>query len=209
MLGPKFIKFFWSVLKWQYNSLCSYFFYFGLKDLIKIPILRLSGALVKIRYIPHVIFHTKSHPSVSWKITPPCFLGQTLNTLHNRSKSKCKFCQILPNSCYFWNKRSVFLQTLHQSSRSWDITPLNFLAKILYTLRSLPKHKFGEIWCEQLKVWNFALWWAPFVQIMYNFSYVWKMTWEIWWVLTWAVKNLKICTLMGYFCQKYLTFELK
>ena len=39
--------------------------------------------------------------------------------------------------------------------------------------------------------------------------FVWKMTWEIWWVLTGAVKNQKICTLMGYFCQKYVMFEIK
>ena len=73
-----------------------------------------------------------------------------------------------PNSCHFWNNRSVFLQILHQSSGSWDITPLYFLAKILYTLRSLSKYKFGEILREQSKVWSFALWWAPFVHIMYS-----------------------------------------
>ena len=74
------------------------------------------------------------------------------------------------NSYRFWTKRSVFLQILYQSSCSWDITPLHFLAKILYTLRSLWKYKFGGILREQSKVWNFALWWATFVQIMYSFS---------------------------------------
>ena len=39
--------------------------------------------------------------------------------------------------------------------------------------------------------------------------FVWKMTWEIWWILTWAVKNLKIYTLMGYFCQMCVITELK
>ena len=78
--------------------------------------------------------------------------------------------QISPNSCHFWNNRSVFLQILHQSSGSWDITPLYFLAKILYTLRSLSKYKFGEILREQSKVWNFAFRWGPFVQITYSFS---------------------------------------
>ena len=38
---------------------------------------------------------------------------------------------------------------------------------------------------------------------------VWNMTWEIWWILTQAVENLKICTLMVYFYQKYVTFQLK
>ena len=36
--------------------LSSYFFNFGLKDPIKISILRLSSALVKMCYIPHAIF---------------------------------------------------------------------------------------------------------------------------------------------------------
>ena len=36
--------------------LSSNFFYFGLKEPIKIPILRFSSALVKICHIPHVIF---------------------------------------------------------------------------------------------------------------------------------------------------------
>ena len=39
--------------------------------------------------------------------------------------------------------------------------------------------------------------------------FVWKMTWGIWWILTRAVESLKIWTLMGYFCQKYVMFELK
>ena len=42
-----------------------------------------------------------------------------------------------------------------------------FLAETLYTFSksSLSKYKFGEIPPEQSKVWNFALWWVPFVKI--------------------------------------------
>ena len=47
---------------------------------------------------------------------------------------------------------SIFFQILHQSSGSSDITSLYFLAKLLYTLRNLPKNKFGEILREQTKV---------------------------------------------------------
>ena len=93
----------------------------------------------------------------------------------------------LPNSsCHFPNHKSVFLQILHDSSVSWtitplyffgsnviysvssDVTPMYFLAKILYTFNrsSLSKHKFGEISSEQSKVWNFSLWWASFVKII-------------------------------------------
>ena len=42
-----------------------------------------------------------------------------------------------------------------------------------------------------------------------NCLFVWKMTSEILWTLTWAVESLKICTLMDYFCRKYVMFELK
>ena len=35
------------------------------------------------------------------------------------------------------------------------------------------------------------------------------MTWGIWWILMRAVASLKICTLMCYFCRKYIMFELK
>ena len=52
-----------SSLSWQITSLwilSSYFFYFGLKDPIKVPILTLSSALVKMCHIPHAIFQTKS-----------------------------------------------------------------------------------------------------------------------------------------------------
>ena len=122
-----------------------------------------------------------------------------------------------------------FFQILHQSSGSWDITSLYFLAKILYTLRSLSKYKFGEILREPSKFWNCALWfwncalcpnrvqfqlkkvqksylswhWTVIQSLKKNSLLVWKMTRKIWWNLTWAVKNLKICTLMGHFGQKY------
>ena len=51
--------------------------------------------------------------------------------------------------------------------------------------------------------------WRMIQTLKKNSLFVWKMTWEIWWISTQAVKNLQICTLMGYFCQKYVMFELK
>ena len=50
---------------------------------------------------------------------------------------------------------------------------------------------------EGSKLWRKKLWF-----------FVWKITWEIWCDLARAVKNWKIWTLMGYFCQKYVIFEL-
>ena len=70
----------------------------------------------------------------------------------------------------FLKQKISFSSNFASIFRVMSITPLYFLAKIVYTLRSLSKYKFGEILHEQWKVWNFALWWAPFVQIMYNFS---------------------------------------
>ena len=82
MLRLKFAKVLMSTLKWQVNfslgfgsffifmtdnssvDLRSYFFKFLLKDPIKIPVLRLSNALVKICHIPHVIFQTASQLKV-------------------------------------------------------------------------------------------------------------------------------------------------
>ena len=54
--------------------LSSYFFNFGLKDSIEIPILRLSSALVKICHICHVIFQTTSQLKVMLKCWKECSL---------------------------------------------------------------------------------------------------------------------------------------
>ena len=80
VLESKFVKILMSVLKWQVNSLSnfalfflvmthnsfvkfkvmSYHLYFGQKDPIKVPILTLSSALVKICQVSQVFFQTTS-----------------------------------------------------------------------------------------------------------------------------------------------------
>ena len=69
------------------------------------------------------------HCSVSWKITPRYFLAQDLYTLEKKSTSKSHFKTFewlgetsLNSSCLTWNHKSVFLQTLHHSSVSWEVT---------------------------------------------------------------------------------------
>ena len=42
-----------------------------------------------------------------------------------------------------------------------------------------------------------------------NWLLVPKMTWRISWILMQTVTNLKICTLMCYFCRRYIIFKLK
>ena len=51
--------------------------------------------------------------------------------------------------------------------------------------------------------------WRVIQTLKKNSFFVWKMTWELRWILTRAVENLKICTFLWYFCQKYVMFELK
>ena len=149
--------------------------------IIKDPTLRLSSALPysSCHFANHksVFLQSLHHPSVSWKTTPMYFFRSNIKYFAQQEQMKVQVFEIFkcsgrisPNSCHFWNNRSVFLQILHHPSGSWDIHPLCFLTKILYTSRSLSKCKFVEILCEQSKVWNFAFWWAPFFQIMYNFS---------------------------------------
>ena len=50
-----------------------------------------------------------------------------------------------------------FLQSLHRSSVSWDITSLYFLAEILHKFYTKFLYLFGEIPCEQSKGWNCTL----------------------------------------------------
>ena len=130
--------------------------------------------------------------------------------------------QISPNSCNFWNKRSVFFQILHHSSGSWDITYLYFLwslSNLVEFYVSSPKYEilhFDGLLLSKCTVSakkvqkSYLSWhWTVIQSLKKDSLFVWKMSWAIWWIFTWAVKNLKICALMGYFCQKYIMFELK
>ena len=51
--------------------------------------------------------------------------------------------------------------------------------------------------------------WRVIQTLKKNWLFVWKMTWGIWWILTWVEESLKINTLMGYFCRKYVMLKLK
>ena len=60
------------------------------------------------------------------------------------------------------------------------------------------------------KVKNYLSWhWRVIQTLKKNWLSVWKITWRILVNLMPAVESLKICTLMGYFCRKYVMFELK
>ena len=88
VLRSKFVKFLMSALKGKVNPssnfasfftiLSSYFFNFRLKDLMKIQILRLSSALVKICHIPHVIFLTAGQLKVMLDKSVNKILGEEM-----------------------------------------------------------------------------------------------------------------------------------
>ena len=60
------------------------------------------------------------------------------------------------------------------------------------------------------KIWrNYVSWhWRVMQNLKKNWFVVSKMI-RIWWILTWALKILKISTLIGSLCAKYITFDLK
>ena len=55
--------------------------------------------------------------------------------------------QNLPNSCYFWNNKSVFLQILLHSSVSWDIALMYFFS-------------WNFIYLQQRKPIKLQIWWS-------------------------------------------------
>ena len=101
-------------LSWQITPLwilSSYFFKFGLKDPIKIPIL---SALEKICHIPHVIFQTTSQLKVMLDKSVNNVLGEGMQFLDKCSPLNFNFLDFpllvwsYPNSSYgFWNLESV------------------------------------------------------------------------------------------------------
>ena len=51
--------------------------------------------------------------------------------------------------------------------------------------------------------------WKKIQTLIKNPLFVWKTTWGVSWTSTRALKRLKICMLIAYFCRKYVMFELK
>ena len=137
----------------------------------KLLSLRFLNAFVKICQI-HVIFQITSQfsfkfydSSVSPKVTFLYFFTSKVIYFAREGPVKVQILetfecsdQNLPKSCHFLNNKSVFLQILHQSSVSWDITPLYFFSfNFLYFQKKEPIKV--QIW------WNFT--WAIFSEILH------------------------------------------
>ena len=101
--SPNFVSFF---IVMTHNSSVKFkliHFLLWIKGSIKVPILRLSSALVKICKTPHIILQNTNQFYFKFCITLQrhvksllcTFLGQTLYTLHKRNQSKYKFLWLL------------------------------------------------------------------------------------------------------------------
>ena len=82
------------------------------------------------------------------------------------------------------------LVNFHASSRK--SVNLNFNGLLLSKAYKVLDEKVQKSYAS----WNW--------RVKRNWLLVPKMTWGIWWILMRAVASLKICTLMCYFCWKYV-----
>ena len=154
---------------------------------------------------------------------------------NNFNTFKCSDENLPNSSCHFPNHKSVFLQILHDSSVSWNITHLyffrwNFVYCILCIKRTNQSANFLDFLVLGSKFTKFLsfLKQKNCFQILHHSSVLWDITplyffgWnctyfqqkepikvQIWWNFAWAVKSLKFCTLMGTHYKYHIDFLLK
>ena len=91
------------------------------------------------------------------------------------------------------------LVNFHASSRKFDN---------LHFDRILFSKEYKDL-DEKIQKSYVSWYWRVMQSLNKNWLLVPNMTWSIWWFLMRAVTSLKICTLLSYFCQYYINFELK
>ena len=105
----------------------------------------------------------------------PCFTWKLfIIWLHKIRKLGTKERANVWDFWVFGPKFTKFLSFLKQqiSFSSWDITPMYFFSLNVMYFQQKESIKV-QIWWNftwAVAVWNFALWWAPFFQIMHIFS---------------------------------------
>ena len=136
-----------------------------------------------------------------------------------------------PSSCHFWNNKSVFLQTLHHSSVSWDIILLYFyswnfiyfqqkehqstnLVNFTWAVKSL---KFctlmGYFYKNHIKFWLKK--YRTIISLKSDSKFKEKLTCGFKYHMRNSVnfhpttQKSENLTSMGYFCPKYMRFEVK
>ena len=133
---------------------------------MKVPILRILCALVKITQIPHVIFQSTSQFFFKFCITlqcheiqPPCtFLAQTLYTLVKSSSLKCNFLRLLSSRVKICQIPYVNFEMTSQSSSDFlsflsvitynSFVSLQLMQFILWTKRSHENTNFDSFKCS-------------------------------------------------------------
>ena len=99
MLGSKFVKILMSILKWQVNFISNFASFFRV---------------------------TTHNSPLSFKLIHFLLSIKGSNESPNFENFLCSGENLPNSSCHFPNHKSVFLQILHGSSVSWNITPLYF-----------------------------------------------------------------------------------
>ena len=154
MLESKFVKFL-SILKWQVSSSSNFASFF---------IAMTCNSSVNFKLIHFLLWTKGSHQSP------------------NFDTFKCSG-ENLPNSCHFPSNKSVFLQILHHSSMSWEITPLYvFSSNNIYFDQKEPikVNIFETFECSDENLPNSSCHFpsnkSVFLQILHHSSLSWQIT---------------------------------
>ena len=109
-----------------------------------------------------------------------------------------EWCKVWRKTDFWFQKRHEELVNCNGSSRKSENLQFDvLLLPIAYKVSAKKVRKSYLSWH-----------WKVIQTLQENWLFVWKMTSGIWRILTRAVESLKVCTLMGYCCQKYVMFEL-
>ena len=116
-----------------------------------------------------------------------CFLFWTKGSQQSPGfdTSKCSGENLPNSSCHFPKHKSLFLQILHDSSVSWQTTPLYFLGQTLYTLRERDQLK-----CKLLRLLSARI---KIRRILVIFE----------------IKNRFFFKFTSLFCPNHIKFQLK
>ena len=118
---------------------------------------------------------------------------------------KCRgvMCHYTEEWCKIWGRTNLCFEKWHKEfGKFW---PNTRKSQNLHFNRLLLT-KVYNVWAEKLQR-SYVLWhWRVMQYLKKNWLVVWKITIGIWLIFMRAVASLKICTLMGSFCPKHITF---
>ena len=151
-------------------------FLFGIKVPHKSPNFesQLSIALVKVCQIPYLIFQTQVSFSSHFASLSSAMKDNSsvrLHFFHSRNHSKWKFLRFLSARIKihrifvsFETTNQVFFQILHQSSVSWETSPLYFFSWNCIRFQQKEPIKVQIWWNWKSEIWHSD--WATFVKII-------------------------------------------